>query len=335
MHQVKNIMPEGNITTIKNFVIVGFPGLHPSYYGLVSAVMLLLYVCTLLGNGIFFTLFLREKRLKKPMYYIIINLVLSDVLFSTTTLPKIIARYWFNDGTISFLGCFLQMYFVHLFGLANSFTLAVMAFDRYVAVCNPLRYTSIMKDSTVLILCIAAWLLGKPCVLMLIIRAYPLPYCAANTIIQCYCDHVAITKLACTDRMPYGFPAFVYAMVALLGPLAFILFSYFSIMMTVLRMSTTQGMLKTLSTCSPQLIIISLFFLPRSFNYLAPYVGISFNADVQILIIALYSLLPPMINPLIYCLRTKEVKDILIKALAGSEVVRMVKKKVHVSIVSK
>ncbi|XP_072547057.1 olfactory receptor 2AT4-like [Salminus brasiliensis] len=311
-------MPEGNITSVKNFVIVGFPGLQPKYYGLVSVVMFFVYVCTLLGNGLFLLLFASEKRLRKPMYYIIINLVACDVLFSTTTLPKIIARYWFNDGFISFTSCFIQMYFVHLFSLVNGFTLAIMAFDRYVAICNPLRYANIIKDSTIMILCMVSWLLAQPCVLMLVIRAYPLPYCAANTIVQCYCDHVAITKLACTDRTPYGFPAFVFAMVLLITPLTFILFSYSSIMIAVIQISTNQGRLKALSTCSSQLIIIALFFLPRCFNYMYPYVGISFNPDIQILIIMLYGLLPPMINPLIYCLRAKEVKEILFKSLERS-----------------
>ncbi|XP_036411891.1 olfactory receptor 2AT4-like [Colossoma macropomum] len=321
-------MPEGNITSVKNFFIVGFPGLHPKYYGLASAIMLVVYVCILLGNGIFLTLFVRDRRLRKPMYYIIINLVACDVLFSTTTLPKIIARYWFNDGVISFLGCFTQMYFVHYFGFANAFILAVMAFDRYVAICNPLRYANIVNDSTIMILCFASWLMAEPCVLMMAIRAYPLPYCAANTIVQCYCDHAAITKLACTDRTPYGFPALIFTMVLLLVPLAFIFFSYSSIMMAVFRISTTQGRLKTLSTCSSQLIIIALFFLPRCFNHMAPYVGISFSADTQILIIMLYSLLPPMVNPLIYCLRTKEVKEILAKSLTRSTFLQFMKNRV-------
>ncbi|XP_037402684.1 olfactory receptor 2AT4-like [Pygocentrus nattereri] len=328
-------MPEGNVTSVKNFFIVGFPGLHSNYYGIVSAVMLFVYVCILLGNGIFLTLFVREQKLHKPMYYIIINLVACDVLFSTTTLPKIIARYWFNDGVISFLGCFIQMYFVHYFALTNAFILAVMAFDRYVAVCNPLRYTNIINDSTIMILCFASWLMAQPCVLFPTIRAYPLPYCAANTIIQCYCDHATITKLACIDRTSYAMPAFILAMVVFLVPLAFILFSYFSIMMEVLRISTTQGRLKTLSTCSSQLIIIALFFLPRCFKHMAPYIGISFSADIEILIIMLYSLLPPMINPLIYCLRTKDMKEILAKSLARSAFLHVEKKRVDMSAICK
>ncbi|XP_058269986.1 olfactory receptor 2AT4-like [Hemibagrus wyckioides] len=327
-------MPEENITYVKNFVILGFPGLPSNYHGLVSVVMFCVYVCTLMGNGIFVALFIREKKLKKPMYYIMLNLAASDVLFSTTTLPKIIARYWFGDGSISFSGCFIQMQFVHYFGSVNALVLAVMAFDRYVAVCNPLRYANIVKESTILGLCVASWLVAEPTVLTTVIRATSLPYCASNTIIQCYCDHVSVTKLACTDRTPYAFSALVSAMVMLLTPLAFILFSYGSIIVTVFLTSSTRGQLKTLSTCSSQLIIITLFFLPRCLNYLSSSLGIHFSADIQILVIMLYSLLPPMINPFIYCLRTKEAKECLKKHLNRSSFGQFMKIKAQVSTLS-
>ncbi|XP_076833405.1 olfactory receptor 52B2-like [Brachyhypopomus gauderio] len=305
-------MSEGNVTFVKEFFIVGFPGLHVNYYGLVSAVMFFVYMCTLLGNVIFVILFVKEKTLHKPMYYIFVNLVISDVLFSTTTLPKIIVRYWFQAGTISFVSCFIQMYFVHYFSTVDSYILALMAIDRFVAVCCPLRYHSIMTNRNVLILSLVAWILAHTIVLMMAIRAFPLPYCGPNTILHCYCDHISLTRLACTDRTPYSIPAFVSAMVILLGSLSIILFSYGCITVAVLRISSTQGRLKTLSTCSSQLIIISLFFIPRCFNYLSNNIGISFNADLQIAIVMLYSLLPPMFNPLIYSLRTAEVQKILI-----------------------
>uniref|UniRef100_A0A3B1K6V8 Odorant receptor family 30, subfamily BT, member 1 n=1 Tax=Astyanax mexicanus TaxID=7994 RepID=A0A3B1K6V8_ASTMX len=276
-----------------NFVIVGFPGLHSRYYGLGFSAHVLGVRVHFAGNGTFLLLFAREKRLRKPMYYILINLAVCDVLFSTTTLPKIISRYWFSDGYVSFTGCFVQMYFVHLFGLVHGLILAVMAFDRYVAVCIPSDTLILFKDSTILMLCVVAWMIPQSCVLMLVIRAYPLPYCAANTIIQCYCDHVAITKLACTDRTPYGFPGFVFAMVLLITPLSFILFSYTSIIIAVLRISTNQERLKAFSTCSSQLIIIALYFFTQVH-------------------------LPPMINPLIYCLRAKEVREALFKSLEKS-----------------
>ncbi|XP_058655390.1 olfactory receptor 6N1-like [Onychostoma macrolepis] len=312
-------MPVGNVSFVKDFVIVGFPGLQSHYYGLVSAVLFLVYVFTIVGNAVFFALFVMTRSLQKPVYYCIINLVVCDVLFSTTTLPKIIGRYWFQDGTISFLGCFLQMFFVHYFGSVTARLLAVMAIDRYAAICFPLRYHSIMTNRNVLILILGSWLLGLIGPLMMIIRAYPLPYCARNSIVHCYCDHIAITTLACTDREEYSYPAFIHAMIVL-GSLAVIVFSYCAIIVAVLHISSAQGRMKTFSTCSPQLIIIALFFLPRCFNYLSSNINIKFSTDLRLVIIMMYSLLPPMINPLIYCLRTDEVKKVLIKKLKRQKI---------------
>ncbi|KAM9468446.1 olfactory receptor 2AT4-like [Clarias gariepinus] len=306
-------MSAGNVTFVKDFFIVGFPGLNPNYYALVSGVMFFVYFCIMIGNGIFLVLFATHKCLHKSMYFVYINLVLSDMLFSTCTLPKIIARYWFQDGTISFAACFFQMYLVHYFGVVNSYTLAIMAMDRYIAVCFPLRYHTFMSNRNILILIIVVWVFAHPSSIMMVVRAFPLPYCGANNIVHCYCDHVSITRLACTDRTLYSFPAFVYAMVVLLGSLGIILVSYSFIILAVLQIATAHGRLKTFSTCSSQLIIIFLFFFPRCFNYLAAYAGIIFNADLQIAIIMLYSLIPPVINPLIYSLKTEEVKKILIR----------------------
>lgn len=308
-----SIMPEGNHSTVTEFILTGFPGLHPEYHGLASAVLFFVYFLTLTGNATILFLFATDHSLHKPMYYIILNLCACDILFSTTTLPKIISKYWFQSGTISFTACFVQMYFVHYLGTVNSFILFLMALDRYLAICHPLRYPLLLKDSTIHILSVTAWVVAKAGPLMSVIRAYPLPYCASNIINHCYCDHIGITMLACTDRTPYGRPAFAVAMVALLGPLAFVIFSYCCIIINVLKIANSQSRLKTLSTCSAQLIIITLYYLPRCFVYLASNVGITFSADARIVIIMLYSLFPPMINPLIYCLRAKDMRESLWK----------------------
>ncbi|XP_034723570.1 olfactory receptor 52Z1-like [Etheostoma cragini] len=307
-------MPGGNQSIVTEFILTGFPGLHPEYQGLVSAVLFLVYFLTVAGNFTIFFLFVTDRNLHKPMYYILLNLSACDILLSTVTLPKIISMYWFQSGNISFIACFVQMFFVHYLGTVNSFVLFLMALDRYLAICHPLRYSLVLKNSTILILSITAWVTASASNLMLVIRAYPLSYCASNIIKNCYCDHVGITTLACTDRTPYGFPAFVLAMVMLLGPLAFILFSYCSIIIAVFKIANFQSRIKSLSTCSPQLIIISLYYLPRCCVYLASNgFGIRFSDDVRIVIIMLYSLGPPMINPLIYCLRAKDMRESLRK----------------------
>ncbi|XP_046892113.1 olfactory receptor 2AT4-like [Hypomesus transpacificus] len=311
-------MSQGNDSAVSEFFIVGFPGLLPEYYSLASSVLFFVYLFTLVGNSLIIVLFATDRALHKPMYFIYLNLVVSDILFSTTTLPKIIAKYWFQAGAISFTACFIQMYFVHYFSTVNSLILFGMALDRYLAICYPLRYPSIMKNSTILIISITPWVLSEVGPLMMVIRAYPLPYCSSNRIIQCYCDHISITTLACTDRAPYSIPAFIVAMIYLLAPLVFIAFSYSSIIVAVLRIRSTQGRNKTLSTCSAQLIIIALYYVPRCFVYLASNVGLTISTDVRILIIMLYSLISPMINPLIYCFRTRDIRESLIKRFKKS-----------------
>ncbi|XP_034063123.1 olfactory receptor 2AT4-like [Gymnodraco acuticeps] len=323
-------MAEGNQSTVTEFILTGFPGLHPEYQDLVSAILFFVYFLTMAGNVTIMFVFATDHSLHKPMYYIILNLCTCDILFSTTTLPKIISKYWFHSGTISFTACFVQMFFVHYLGTVNSYILFLMALDRYLAVCHPLKYPILLNNSTILILSITAWVVAHAGPLMMVIRAYPLPYCASNIINHCYCDHIGITILACTDRAPYGFPAFVNAMVMLLGPLAFIVFSYCCIIIAVLKIANVQGRIKSLSTCSPQLIIILLYYLPRCFVYLASNVGITFSADVRIVIIMMYSLCPPMINPLIYCLRAKDMRESLRKQFKR----RAVLKKAHVSAIS-
>ncbi|XP_013869532.1 putative olfactory receptor 10D4 [Austrofundulus limnaeus] len=306
-------MSERNDSRATEFILTGFPGLHPEYYGLVSALLFFMYLMTVIANASVLLLFATNRCLHKPVYYIILNVSVCDLLFSTTTLPKIISRYWFKSGSISFFGCFVQMFFVHYLGSVNSFIFFLMAFDRYCAICHPLKYTVVLKNINTHIFSLTAWMIASPLPLMLVIRAYPLPYCGPNVISHCFCDHIGITVLACTDRALYAVPAFISAMITLLVPLAFIVFSYCSILMEVSKIAGWKNRLKSLSTCSTQLIIISLYYLPRCFVYLSSVVGISFRADVRIVIIMLYSLGPPMVNPLIYCLRAKDIRECLWK----------------------
>ncbi|XP_037533801.1 putative olfactory receptor 10D4 [Nematolebias whitei] len=306
-------MSDRNYSRVTEFILTGFPGLHPEYYGLVSAVLFFVYLMTVLENIVVLFLFATNRSLHKPVYYIFLNVSVCDLLFSTTTLPKIISRYWFKSGTISFTGCFVQMFFVHFLGSANSFMFFLMAFDRYCAICHPLKYTIILKNVNVHILSMTAWITATVPPIIFVIRAYPLPYCGSNVINHGFCDHVGITVLACTDRTPYAVPAFISAMIILLVPLAFIVFSYCSILIEVSKVAGIKNRLKSFSTCSTQLIIISLYYLPRCFVYLASVVGISFSVAVRVVIIMLYSLGPPMVNPLIYCLRAKDIRECLWK----------------------
>uniref|UniRef100_UPI0037E7B92A olfactory receptor 52K1-like n=1 Tax=Semicossyphus pulcher TaxID=241346 RepID=UPI0037E7B92A len=305
-----------NVTRMRSFLILGFPGLSPQYYGPVSALLFFIYLVIALGNVFILSFVVYEKSLQKPTYLVFCHLALNDLTFGTVTLPKIISKYWFDDGIISFYGCFTQMFFVHYLGSVTSFILLVMALDRFVAICFPLRYPVLITNNIISVLCGFAWFIPVSLLMTIVAQALPLPYCKSNVIAQCYCDHISITSQACGEDVKIvQVTTLCMAMFCLLVPLAFILFSYVSIIVVILKMSNAAGRKKTLSTCTPQIFITCLFYLPRCFVYVANTVGFSFSLDVRILLILLYSLFPPAVNPIIYCFKTQDIKQTLMKKL--------------------
>ncbi|XP_067452029.1 olfactory receptor 52E8-like [Thunnus thynnus] len=310
-----------NITTIKDFIITGFPGLHATYYGPVSALLFFTYLVILAGNIFILVLIGVERRLHKPTYLIFSHLAMNDLLFGTVTLPKIISRYWWDDKIIYFGACFTQMYFVHALGAIHSLLLLIMALDRFIAVCLPLKYPVLITNNTISIACGLSWIGTLLRMIAVVLHALTLPYCDSNFIVQCYCDHISITRLACGEDVKYvKTVALGLAMFSLLLPLSFILFSYFSIFLVVMRIPNTEGRYKTISTCTPQLLISCLYYLPRCFVYLSNAVGFTFSLDVRIFLILLYSLLPCAVNPVIYCFKTKDMKDVLMKIFKKAKI---------------
>lgn len=306
---------------MKSFSILGFPGLSPQYYGPVSALFFFIYVAIAVGNIFILAFVICQKSLQKPTYLVFCHLALNDLTFGTVTLPKIISKYWFDDSIISFYGCFTQMFFVHYLGSVTSFILLVMALDRFIAICIPLRYTVLISNKIISVLCGFAWFIPVSLMVTVILQALTLPFCKANVIAQCYCDHISITSQACgEDVRIVQVTTLCMAMFCLLLPLAFILFSYVSIIVVIIKMSNAAGRKKTLSTCTPQIFITCLFYLPRCFVYVANTVGFYFSLDVRILLILLCSLFPPAINPIIYCFKTQDIKQTLIRKLKTSRI---------------
>ncbi|KAL2094648.1 hypothetical protein ACEWY4_009367 [Coilia grayii] len=304
-----SMLQENNWTTIKEFVLGGFPTLHPDYFGLVALIFCVVYVITVVGNAILIVAFVCEPKLHKPMYIIMLSLAVSDIGFSTVTLPKAIARYWFNDKFTPFNVCMTQVFLVHFFGTVNSYIMGIMAMDRYIAICFPFRYPVVMSYRTMSNLNIVAWAFSLTTPGIMIVLDAMLPYCGPNRINQCYCDHISTITLTCGDNSLAKLAAYIMSMVVLLVPLVFIVYSYVHIIVSVVRIASAQGRKKTFSTCSTQMCIISLYYLPRCTVYVFDGSGFYMNLDIRITLVLFYSLFPPLANPFIYCLRTKEIKE--------------------------
>lgn len=301
-----------NMTTIKNFVITGFPGLPSEYYGLVSVLLLLLYLGIVVGNAFVLAAIVFEKTLRKPTYWIFFHLAMTDIIFGTVTLPKIIIIYWWADAmTSSFGSCFAQMYFVHALGAVHSLMLMMMALDRFIAVWFPFRYPVVVTNKSILVACNFCWALTFIRMMGIVLHALTLHYCNRNTILQCYCDHVSITSLGCGDEVAYvKNVALGNALFTLLVPLTVIISSYIFITMAVLKISQTQSRQKILSTCLPQLMVTCLYYVPRCFVYITNNMGLlTLRSDSRVVITMMYSLIPAVVNPLIYCLKTKDIKE--------------------------
>lgn len=310
-----------NMTTIKNFIITGFPGLPSEYYGLVSVLLLLLYLSIVAENAFVLAVIMFERTLHKPTYLIFFHLAMTDIIFGTVTLPKIITIYWWNDRISWFGSCFAQMYFVHSLGAIHSLILMVMALDRFVAIWFPFRYPVVFTNKAVSVACNLCWALTFIRMTGIVLHALTLPYCNLNVITQCYCDHISITKLGCGKEVAYVKQVSLgNALVSLLVPLTVIILSYVFIIIAVLKMSQRDRQHKILSTCVPQILITCLYYVPRCFVYLAHNLGFSLKTDVRVVITMMYSLIPAAVNPLIYCLKTKDIKEALIKRFKNKRI---------------
>ncbi|XP_026877919.2 LOW QUALITY PROTEIN: putative gustatory receptor clone PTE01 [Electrophorus electricus] len=310
-------MSQGNqsaLTVVTEFFIIGFPGLQPEYYNLLATLFFVIYVLAVFGNSVLVVSFTSAPSLQKPMYITMLSLALSDIGFCTVALPKIISRYWFDNGSISFSVCLLQRQFIHYFGTLNSLIMMIMALDRYLAICFPLRYPVLMTNRTMTLISGLSWASAMITPSIGTIQTAQMLFCGPNLIIHCYCDGISLYSLACGDITLQLCISTIVGAIVLLLPFSFIIFSYFSIGVSVIRTTNNQGRLKAFSTCATQLSIICIYYIPRMFVYLTPYLSnLKMNSDQRIAVAMFYGLFPPLVNPLIYYFRTKEIHLLLQK----------------------
>ncbi|XP_068963935.1 olfactory receptor 52B2-like [Petaurus breviceps papuanus] len=303
-------MIENNFTIFHPtvFVLLGIPGLE-NYHIWLSIPFCLMYVTAVLGNGVLILVVLTERSLHEPMYIFLSMLAGTDILLSTTTVPKALAIFWFHAGEIAFDACITQMFFIHVAFVAESGILLTMAFDRYVAICTPLRYTTILTPTMIGKISLAIWGRSIGTIFPIIFLLKRLPYCKTNIIPHSYCEHIGVARLACADitiNIWYGFSV---PMASVLVDVALIGISYTLILHAVFRLPSQEARHKALNTCGSHIGVILLFFIPSFFTFLTHRFGKNIPHHVHILLANLYVLIPPMLNPIIYGAKTKQIRD--------------------------
>ena len=278
------------------------------------AVFLPVYLATVVGNGLIVLTVRVGKSLRSPMYFFLSHLSLVEISYSSTIVPKFITDLLSRIKTISLEGCVAQIFFFHFFGVTEIFLLTVMAYDRYVAICKPLHYTTIMSRSLCHQLVAASWLGGFVHSMVQIIITLQLSFCGPNVIDHYFCDLHPLFKLACTDTFVEG--VIVLTNSGLISVFSFLLLvSSYIVILVNLRNHSAEGRRKALSTCACHVTVVVLFFGPAIFLYMRP--PSTFTEDK--LVAVFYTVVTPMLNPIIYTLRNAEVK-IALKRLWGRKV---------------
>nr|XP_006998372.3 olfactory receptor 142-like [Peromyscus maniculatus bairdii] len=266
------------------------------------------YVATVLGNGLIVVTVGISKSLHSPMYFFLSSLSLVEICYSSTVVPKFLTDLLAKIKTISLKGCLAQIFFFHLLGVAEILLLVVMAYDRYVAICKPLHYMNIMSRQVCHMLVAGSWLGGLIHSIIQILITIPLPFCGPNVIDHYFCDLQPLFKLACTDTFMEGVVVMANSGLMSIISLLILVTSYVIILVN-LRNHSAEGRRKALSTCASHITVVILFFGPATFLYLRP--SSTFTEDK--LVAVFYTVITPMLNPIIYTLRNAEVKNAMKK----------------------
>ncbi|XP_053546978.1 olfactory receptor 5V1-like [Bombina bombina] len=301
-----------NTSTIKEFIFLGFPKL-PSLQTAMFYMSFTFYTATLIGNSLIIIATIVDNRLHVPMYFFLSNLAFLDIVYTTVTIPKMLLNFLWKSNTISFYACATQMYFFIAFGSIECTLLAVMAYDRYVAICLPLNYVILMETITCITLVFSSWISGFLNSMIHTVLTFHLPYCSSNKINQFFCDIPPLLKVACANTLINKIVLFTVGGIYGLGSFLLTLISYTYIISTILKIRSKEGQRKSFSTCASHLIVVTLFYGTSFFMYLQTTYQSSM--ELQKLIPVLYTVVTPTLNPIIYTLRNQEFKSVLKKMI--------------------
>ncbi|XP_024056133.3 olfactory receptor 52E4-like [Terrapene carolina triunguis] len=308
-------MSDSNITKFTNpstFILLGIPGLETAHVW-ISIPFCTMYAIAIFGNFTILCIVKTEPSLHRPMYYFLCMLAVSDVVVSTSILPKMLSIFWFNSREIDFGACLTQMYFIACFSSMESGILVALAFDRYVAICNPLRHSTILTNPMVAKIGLTVVLRSSILVLPNPFLARRCPYYRTNVIPHTYCDHISMVKLACADISASNYYGLSLALFITGLDVFFITVSYTQILRAILGLPSKDTWLKTFGTCGSHLCVILAFYIPALFSILTQRFGHNVPLHFHVLSANMYLLVSPMLNPIIYGLRTKQIRDRLLR----------------------
>ncbi|XP_071988985.1 olfactory receptor 52N4-like [Engystomops pustulosus] len=307
-----------NLSLSSSFILIGVPGLE-DFHGWISLPLASIYLVTLLANFCVLYIIKSEQSLHQPMYLFLSMLLFSDLVQSNAAVPKMLLIFWFNIRVISFEGCLVQMFFVHCFSIMGSSVLLAMALDRYVAVCNPLRYSTILTTRVISKIGMLVAMRG-----VLLIFPHPflvkrLPFCQSHIIEHTYCEHIAVAKLSCADIRINVIYGLIVALLVVGVDSVFISVSYSLVVKAVLRLPSREARHKVGNTCVTHVSVILVAYIPALFSFVSQRFGEHTSSSTQIILSNLYLILPPLLNPIIYGIKTKEIKKQVLKLLKSQK----------------
>ncbi|XP_036599771.1 olfactory receptor 52I1-like [Trichosurus vulpecula] len=300
------------------FILLGVPELEAAHLWL-AVPLSAMYSIALLGNIIIVTVIWTDSALHEPMYHFLCGLAAVDIVMSTSVIPKMLNIFWSGNGIIGFAACFTQMYIVHATTATETGLLLAMAFDRYIAICKPLHYQTILTPQTMIgmgMAIIARAIIAMTPMTWMVVH---LPYCASHVIPHSYCEHMAVAKLACADHMPSSLYSLIVSFIIVGIDVILIAVSYSLILQAVFRLPSQEARVKALSTCGSHVCVMVLFYLPGILSIYMAWLGQHVvPLHTQVLLADFYLVIPPMLNPLIYGLKTKSIRERVWKAVTTS-----------------
>ncbi|XP_006168916.1 olfactory receptor 10J4 [Tupaia chinensis] len=305
-------MPASNFTAVTEFTFEGFSVFEWHHRIILFVTFLALYLLTLASNAVILTVIHLNRQLHTPMYFFLSVLSISETCYTVAIIPRMLSSLLSPQQAISIPDCATQLFFYLTFGVNNCFLLTAMGYDRYVAICNPLRYSVVMGKRTCIKLASGSWSIGLSTAIIQVSSVFSLPFCDANVISHFFCDIRPLMKLACADTTIKELITLLISLCVLVLPMVLIFISYVLIVTTILKIASAEGRKKAFATCASHLTVVIVHYGCTSFIYLKPK---SQNSLQDRLISVTYTVITPLLNPVVYSLRNKEVKDALLRAL--------------------